>query len=187
VVGADSELARSYCLETTNYASVIELARWEELGQKREAGIEIGSRQACRSVWQSSFSNLTHIFFGASVPGLRSASSRGLAERFNGQGFVVRYVENGIQPSHLQEVIDPTGEVDELQISALLSDGSECVDQRTQTRTIDVIDVGEIEENLVAILSEQLTSEIANRSGAFPKFDSSVDMHYGDAINQSCD
>jgi len=32
VVGADSELARSYCLETTNYASVIELARWEELG-----------------------------------------------------------------------------------------------------------------------------------------------------------
>ena len=49
LVAADPELARSYCLETTNYAGVIELVRWEELRQMQEAGIEIGSHTRTHS------------------------------------------------------------------------------------------------------------------------------------------
>jgi peptidoglycan/xylan/chitin deacetylase (PgdA/CDA1 family) len=43
LVAAGPELARRYCLETTRYAGVIELVRWEELREMQEAGIEIGS------------------------------------------------------------------------------------------------------------------------------------------------
>jgi peptidoglycan/xylan/chitin deacetylase (PgdA/CDA1 family) len=49
LVAADSEVARSYCLEITNYAGVIELVRWEELRQMQEAGIEIGSHTRTHS------------------------------------------------------------------------------------------------------------------------------------------
>lgn len=43
LVGADYELARHYCLETTDYTGVIEMMRWPDLEALLDAGCEIGS------------------------------------------------------------------------------------------------------------------------------------------------
>ena len=43
IVGADAARVREYCLETTRYAAVVDVASWDQLRAMADAGFDIGS------------------------------------------------------------------------------------------------------------------------------------------------
>ena len=54
-----------------------------------------------------------------------------LLERFDGRGFVVFHVEDGVELGDLEQIVDLLGEVQELQFATLVLGGGEGADQFT--------------------------------------------------------
>src|ERR1700740_3121949 len=64
-----------------------------------------------------------------------------LAEGLYGRGLVVLHVEDGIELRNLKQVVDLLGEVEQLQLAALVFDGGVGADQLANARAVDIIHV----------------------------------------------
>jgi hypothetical protein len=87
-------------------------------------------------------------------------------ERLNGRGLVVKTVEDGMELCDLQQVVEPFGKIEQLDLSVEFPHAYDGADQMCQARAVDVIDIGEIEQNLSMSLSEKITNQFPE-CGAF--------------------
>src|SRR6266496_1921287 len=108
---------------------------------------------------------------------------RNLFERFDGSGFVVFYVEDGIELGDLEQVIDLLGEIQQLEFAALILGGSEGADQFADAGAIDVINFGQVQHDLLVALAKQVAHRVAKDDAAFAEGDAAAAIHNGNAIH----
>src|SRR5579859_3476146 len=106
-------------------------------------------------------------------------------ERADGLGFVVPDVEDGVQFGDLQQVMDLLGKFEQLQLAALVANGSKRAHQFADTRTVNVGDVSQIQKNLLIAVRDQIAHRIAQHDAAFAERDSSAQVHHRHAIHLS--
>jgi hypothetical protein len=79
-------------------------------------------------------------------------------ERLDGRGLVVEALEDGMEFCDLQQVADPVAKIEQFDFSVEFPHAHEGTDQMCQAGAVDVIDIGEIEQNLSMSLGEKITS-----------------------------
>src|SRR5271170_5299656 len=84
-----------------------------------------------------------------------------LGEGRDGGCFVVLDVEDRVELGDLEQVVDLLGEVQELQLAALVADGGIGADQLADARAVDVVDVAEVQQDKLGALGEQVTGGVA--------------------------
>jgi len=81
----------------------------------------------------------------------------------------------------LQHVVEPVAKIEQLDFSIEFPDAHEGADQMCQARAVDVIDIGEIEQNLSMSLGEKITNPFAE-CGAFFASDNAAPEAQNDDI-----
>src|SRR6185312_5460294 len=79
-------------------------------------------------------------------------------EGLDGAGFVVLYVEDGVELGDLEQVVNLFGEVQELQFAALVTRGGVGTDELADARAVNVVDVTEIEQDVLLALGQQVAN-----------------------------
>jgi len=113
----------------------------------------------------------------------RSAGSNDLLEGFDGGGFVVFHVEDGVELGDLQQVVHLLGEVEKLEFAALILGGGEGADQLADAGAIDVVDFAEIQDDLLVAFGEQVADGVAQGDAAFAEGDAAAAIHDGDSVH----
>jgi hypothetical protein len=104
-------------------------------------------------------------------------------ERFYGGEFVFFDVEDGVELGNLKDIGNLLGEAEELEFAAGVTDGGEAANQFSHSGGIDVIDVGEVEDDLFLAGSQELTNCIAELAGFIAEGDASVDVNDSDVAD----
>src|SRR5574340_918951 len=102
------------------------------------------------------------------------------AEAAEGGSFVRMYVENGIELGDLQQVVDFLGEVQELELAAAILDGGVSADEFADPRAVNVIHVGQIQQNVQAPFLEQRVERLAQERAAVAERDAPAHIHNSD-------
>jgi hypothetical protein len=68
-----------------------------------------------------------------------------LREGLHGRGFVVFHVEDGVELGNLQQIVNFLGEVQQLQLAALVLGGGERADEFADAGAVDLIHVAEVQ------------------------------------------
>src|SRR6185312_12345712 len=79
-------------------------------------------------------------------------------EGLDGAGFVVLYVEDGVELGDLEQVVNLFGEVQELQFAALVTRGGVGADELADARAVNVVDVTEIEQDVLLAFGQQVAN-----------------------------
>jgi len=104
------------------------------------------------------------------------------AESSYRRGLVVPYVELCVQLGTLQQVVDLLGQVQQLQLAALVANRSKNPQQNADARTVNVVDIAHVQQNFFLSLAEQVFDSVAQHRDVFALFDSSTQVNDGDAI-----
>src|SRR5450755_46925 len=86
---------------------------------------------------------------------LSTVLGRKLAKRLDRCRLVVLHIKDGIELGDLQQIVHFLGEVEQLKVTALLAHGGESAYQFANARAVNVVNLGEVEENLLLTLAEQ--------------------------------
>jgi hypothetical protein len=106
-----------------------------------------------------------------------------VVEGFYGGEFVFFDVEDGVELSDLEDVGNFFGEAEEFEFAASVADGGEAADEFSDAGGIDVIDVGEVEDDFFLAGCQKFTNRVAELSRFIAKGDASVDVDDGDAAD----
>jgi hypothetical protein len=106
-----------------------------------------------------------------------------VVEGFYGGEFVVFDVEDGVELGHIEHVLDFLGEAEELEFAPSVADGREAADQFADAGGVDVIDMGEVEDDFFLALSDELADSVAKLSGFVAKRDASADVDDSDVAD----
>src|SRR6266567_2992538 len=117
-----------------------------------------------------------------SRPAQKRQAPISLPERLNRRGFVVPNVKNRIELGDLQQVVDLLGQIEQLQFATLVLYRGVGADQLADARTVNVVDVPQIEQNFFLPLGEQVFHRVPQDYAAFPQSDPSAAIHNGDAV-----
>src|SRR5262245_31701589 len=79
-----------------------------------------------------------------------------LSESLHRIRLVILDVEDGVQLGDLEQVVDFFGEVQQLQLAALVLSGRESANQLADSRAIDVVHVAEVQQDFLVSLGEQV-------------------------------
>ncbi len=104
------------------------------------------------------------------------------AESSYRRGLVVPYVEDGVQLRSLQQVVDLLGQVQQLQLAPLVADRSKGPEQGVDARTVNVVDVAQVQQDFLVSLAEQTFDSVAQHRDIFALLDTSTQVNDGDAI-----
>jgi hypothetical protein len=88
-----------------------------------------------------------------------------VVEGFYGGEFVIFDVEDGVELGDVEHVLDFLGEAEELEFTAGVADGGEAADQFADAGGVDVIDMGEVEDDFFLALGDELADGVAELSG----------------------
>ena len=106
-----------------------------------------------------------------------------VVERFYGGEFVFFDVKDGVELGDLKDVGNFFGEAEEFEFAASVADGGEAADEFSDAGGIDVIDVGEVEDDFFLADCQKFTNRVAELSRFIAKGDASVDVDDGDAAD----
>jgi hypothetical protein len=106
-----------------------------------------------------------------------------VVEGFYGGEFVVFDVEDGVELGDVEDVLNFLGEAEELEFAASVADGGEAADQFADAGGIDVIDVGEIEDDFFLALGDELADGVAEKSGFVAESDASGNVDDGNVAD----
>src|ERR1022692_2021459 len=101
----------------------------------------------------------------------------------NRRGFVVLYVEDGVEFGDLEQVVHLLGEVKQLEFAALVLGGGEGADQFADAGAIDVVDFGKIQDDLLVAFGKQIAYGVAQGNAALAQSDPSTAIHNGDSVH----
>ena len=106
-----------------------------------------------------------------------------VVEGFYGGEFVFFDVEDGVELSDLEDVGNFFGEAEEFEFAASVADGGEAADEFSDAGGIDVIDVGEVENDFLFAGCQEFTNRIAELPGFIAEGDASVNVDDGNAAD----
>ena len=106
-----------------------------------------------------------------------------VVEGFYGGEFVVFDVEYGVELSDVEDVMDLLGEVEQFEFAAGVAHGGEAADKFTDPGAVDVVDVGEVEDDFFLAVRDQLMHSVAERADFFTEDDAAVDIDDGDVTD----
>ena len=106
-----------------------------------------------------------------------------VVEGTHGGEFVVFDVEDGVELGDVEDVVDFLGEVEEFEFAAGVADGGEAADQFSHAGAVDVIDAGEVENDLLLALGDEGADGIAEIADFIPEDDAAVNVEDGDVGN----
>src|SRR5437868_7137632 len=75
-----------------------------------------------------------------------------LLERLYGSRLIILNVEDGVQLGDLQQIVDLLGQLQQLQLAALILCGGKGADQFADPRTVDVIHIRQVQQNFLVAL-----------------------------------
>src|SRR5262249_36946033 len=75
------------------------------------------------------------------------------------------------------------GQVQQLELPALVADGGECTDELTDSRTVDVGDVAQVQQYLFLPFAEQIFDCLSQDYAAFAQGDAAAHIHDGNAVH----
>lgn len=113
-------------------------------------------------------------------PGLLGLFGEEVVEAFHGVELVVFNVEDGVELGDVQDVVNLLGEVEELEFASRVADGGEAADQLSDTGAVDVVDAGEVEDNLLLSLIDQAADGVAQRVNFVSEHDAAMNVENGD-------
>src|ERR1700739_2913765 len=90
------------------------------------------------------------------------------------------HVKHGVEFRDLQKVPNFLGEMEKLQLSSAGLDRGIGVYQLSDAGTVDVIYVGEIDQNFCAIVIKQLANGLSKQRTSVTQDDASAQVDYGD-------
>ena len=106
-----------------------------------------------------------------------------VVEGLYGFEFVVADIEDGVKLGDVEYVVDLFAEVEEFEFTAGVADGGETADKFADAGAVDVIDVGEVENDFLLAASEQIADGGAEGVGFVAEDDAATDVEQGDMID----
>ena len=106
-----------------------------------------------------------------------------VVEGFYGGEFVFFDIEDGVELGDLEDVANFLGEAEEFEFATGVADGGEAADQFADAGGVEVIDVGEIEDNFFLARGDELADGVAELTGFVAESDASVDVKDGDVAD----
>ena len=106
-----------------------------------------------------------------------------VVEGFYGGEFVFFDVEDGVELGDIEEVVNFLGEVEEFEVAAGVADGGVAADQFSDAGGVDVIDVGQVEDDFFLAGSDELADGVAEFAGFVAEGDASVEVDDGDVAD----
>jgi hypothetical protein len=113
----------------------------------------------------------------------QSSFGEEVVEGFYGGKLIVFDVEDGVELGDVKDVVNFLGEVEELEFSAGIADGGKAADQFADAGGIDVIDVGEVEDDFFLAGGDELADGVTKLAGFVAESDASVDVDDSDVAN----
>src|SRR5262245_58386224 len=102
-----------------------------------------------------------------------------LGVAFDRGGFVVEDVEDGVQLGDRQQITDPLGRVQELQIAARAPDGRVAADDLAQTAAVHIRHVRQIQQQFGLAAFDQLVNLALQLDVAFAEKNFAFNVEYG--------
>ena len=106
-----------------------------------------------------------------------------VVEGFHGGEFVVFDVEDGVELGDVEDVLDFLGEVEELEFAAIIADGGETADEFSDAGAVEVVDVGEVEDDFLFTLGHETVDSGAESAYFGTEDNATVDVEDGDVGN----
>jgi len=103
-----------------------------------------------------------------------------VVEGFYRSKFVVFDVEDGVELGDVEDVLDFLGEVEELEFAAGVADGGVAADQFTDAGAVDVVDAGEVKDDFLFALGDEMVDGVAEVADLVAQNDASGDVEDGD-------
>src|SRR5450432_206314 len=103
-----------------------------------------------------------------------------VVEGFYGGEFVFADVEDGVELGDVEDVLDFLGEVEELEFAAGVADGGVAADQFSDAGAVDVVDAGEVEDDLLFAVGDEIADGVAEVADFVAEDDASGDVEDGD-------
>ena len=94
--------------------------------------------------------------------------------------FIVSNVEDGVELGHVQNVVNFLGEIQELELASGVADCGVASDKFAHSRTVEIIDVCEIENDFFLILRDEITNRVAQVADFRAKNNTPADVDNGD-------
>src|SRR5260370_6852841 len=109
--------------------------------------------------------------------------NRNLLEGLDRRRLVISYVENRIELSDLQQIVDLLGQVQQLQFATLVFHRGVGADQFADARAVNVVDVAQVEQDLLLTLREQVLYCVSQYYTASAQSDPPPPVHIGASLN----
>ena len=110
----------------------------------------------------------------------RELFSEEVVEGFYGFEFVVADVEDGVELGDVEDVVDFGGEVEEFEFASGVADGGEAADQFADAGAVDVVDAGEVEDDLLFAFGDEGADGVAEIADFLAEDDAAGDIEDGD-------
>jgi len=102
-----------------------------------------------------------------------------IVEGFYRGEFVVLDVEDGVELGDLQDVVNFLGEAVKLEFAPRVADRGKAADQFADAGRVDVIDLGEVEDDLFLASGDELANGVAKLSGFVAEGDAAGEVEDG--------
>jgi hypothetical protein len=106
-----------------------------------------------------------------------------VVEGFHGFEFVVADIEDGVKLGDIEDVVNLFAEIEEFEFAAGVADGGEAADEFADAGAVDVIDVGEVENDFRLAASQKIADGGAERVGFVAEDDAATDVEQDDVID----
>jgi len=103
-----------------------------------------------------------------------------LAKTSHSGRFVRLNIENREKPRDLDDVVHALGQIDELQFALRAADGGICAHQFANAGAVDVIHVGQVEQDFPLTDTHEIADHLAKHSAAFAQCDPAAEINDGD-------
>ena len=103
-----------------------------------------------------------------------------VVERLYGGEFVVFDVEDGVELGDVEHVVDFLGEVEELEFASGVAQGRETGDEFADSGAVEVVDMGEIEDDFLFALCDEIANRVAQFADLGAEDDAPLDVEDGD-------
>jgi hypothetical protein len=103
-----------------------------------------------------------------------------LAKAADGNTFVGEHIENRVQLCDLEKIANFLSQVQQFQIAALILHRCKSTDQFADSRTVNVIDVSEIEENPLSLVIQEPADCLSKQRAAVTKNNTPAQIDNGD-------
>ena len=116
----------------------------------------------------------------AGAPAPHTLLGEEVVERLYGGEFVIFDVEDGVELGDVEDVVDFLGEVEELEFASGFADGGEAADQFSDAGAVEVVNIGEVEDDFLFALSYEIVDGGAERADLGTEDDAAVNVEDGD-------